>query len=153
MRETTTEVLAGVAVVAVAGAFLAYAAQMTGWSQGSTGYALTASFRSAEGVLIGTDVRLAGVKIGTVTGLSLDPVTYRAATVMTIAADVPVPDDSSAIISTEGLLGGSFVEIMPGGSLDALPDGAEIIDTQGAISVVALLMKFVSGDQSGDLAE
>ncbi len=145
MRESVTEVLTGAAVVAVAAGFLVFAGQVTGFSRGGESYDLTASFRSAEGVLVGTDVRLAGVKVGTVTDLRLDTQTFRAETVLSIDSDVEIPDDSSAVIASEGLLGGSFVEIMPGGSFDVLPDGAAIIDTQGAVSIVSLLLKFVSG--------
>ncbi|MBW4968657.1 MCE family protein, partial [Pseudoalteromonas sp. CR1] len=80
-------------------------------------YALRASFRSVEGVTVGTDVRLAGVKIGTVTSLTLNPQTFYADAAVSIRRDVLLPDDSSILISAEGLLGGSFVEIQPGGSL------------------------------------
>lgn len=148
MRESVTEVLTGAAVVAVAAGFLVFAGQVTGFSRGGESYELTASFRSAEGVLVGTDVRLAGVKVGTVTDLRLDMQTFRAETVMSINSGVEIPDDSSAVVASEGLLGGSFVEIMPGGSFDVLPDGAAIIDTQGAVNIVTLLLKFVSGDES-----
>jgi len=60
-----------------------------------------------------------------------------------------LPDDSTIVIASEGLLGGSFVEILPGGSPDNLGPGDEIENTQGAVSVIALLMKFV-GASSGD---
>ena len=145
MRENPLEILTGAAVVLVAGGFLLYAAQATGYGGPTDGLRLTASFRSIEGVSLGTDVRLAGVKIGTVTDLSLDPQTYRATTEITVDAAVPVPDDSTAVVASEGLLGGTFIEIVPGGSLLVLADGGEIIDTQGAVSLLDLLLKYVSG--------
>ena len=80
MSENTTEVIVGGLVLAVAAFFLVFAGQTTGFSAASTDdYELTASFRSAEGVSLGTDVRLAGVKVGTVTGMELNPQTFRAA--------------------------------------------------------------------------
>lgn len=100
-----TEVLVGGVVLAGAVAFGVYASQSTGLSQGAAGYELGASFRSLEGVGVGTDVRLAGVKIGTVTGVTLNPETYRADTTFTIADGILVPDDSAIVISSEGLLG------------------------------------------------
>ena len=76
----------------------------------------------------------------------LDPVTFRANAAFTIDGDVALPEDTAVIISSEGLLGGNFVEILPGGSPFNLEPGSEIEDTQSSISVVQLLMKFVSGD-------
>src|SRR5690554_8122573 len=110
MSETKTEVAVGAAVLAVAVGFLLYAGQITGLSSPSTGYALTASFRSLEGVGVGTDVRLAGVKVGSVTGVTLNPDTFRADTVFTVLNGIQIPDDSAVVISSEGLLGGNFVE-------------------------------------------
>ncbi|WP_170332596.1 outer membrane lipid asymmetry maintenance protein MlaD [Ruegeria arenilitoris] len=141
-----TEVLVGGAVLACAVAFGVYASQSTGLSQGSAGYKLEASFRSLEGVGVGTDVRLAGVKIGTVTGVDLNPDTYRADTTFSIADGILVPDDSAIVISSEGLLGGNFVEVMPGGSPFYFEPGDQVEDTQGAVSLISLLVKFVAGD-------
>lgn len=146
MSESATEVLTGAGVLAVAAAFLIYLAQVGGVSLSASGMdTYTASFRSAEGVGVGTDVRLAGVKVGSVLELNLDPQSFRANAVFSVQDDVLLPDDTAAVISSEGLLGGSFVELLPGGSITNLEPGSEIEDTQGSISVVRLLMKFVSG--------
>ncbi|MTI00503.1 outer membrane lipid asymmetry maintenance protein MlaD [Roseibium sp. RKSG952] len=141
-----TEVLVGGAVLACAVAFGVYASQSTGLSQNRAGYELGASFRSLEGVGIGTDVRLAGVKIGTVTNVALNPETYRADTTFSVADGIQIPDDSAIVISSEGLLGGNFVEVMPGGSPFYFEPGDEVEDTQGAVSLISLLVKFVAGD-------
>lgn len=146
MSHNPTEVLVGGVVLAGAIAFAVYAGQSTGLSRGGDGYPLHASFRSLEGVAVGTDVRLAGVKIGTVTGVELNPQTYRADTTFTVADGIEIPDDSAVVVSSEGLLGGNFVEIMPGGSPFYFAQGDEIHDTQGAVSLISLLLKFVSGD-------
>jgi phospholipid/cholesterol/gamma-HCH transport system substrate-binding protein len=148
VAENIAEVLTGAAVVAVAAGFLAYAGQGNRFSAPRGSYDLTASFRSVEGVTVGTDVRLAGVKVGTVTKLSLNPATYYADAVISVQKDIVLPDDSTILVSSEGLLGGSFVELQPGGSPVNLEHGAEIEDTQGAVSVVSLLMKFVGGKDS-----
>ena len=145
MSESVGEVVAGGAVLAVAAGFLFYASQFGGFGGGSDGAAYTASFRSAEGVQVGTDVRLAGVKVGSVTGLELDPATFRADASLTVDDAVVLPEDTAIIISSEGLLGGSFVELLPGGSAFNLEPGAEIEDTQSSVSIVQLLLKFVSG--------
>lgn len=145
MSHNTTEIAVGGAVLAGALAFALYAGQATGLSGSGTGYELNASFRSLEGVSVGTDVRLAGVKIGTVTNVGLNPETYRADTTFSVLEGIPVPDDSAVVVSSEGLLGGNFVEIMPGGSAFFFEPGDAIEDTQGAVSLISLLVKFVAG--------
>jgi len=148
MSENTTEVLVGGVVLAAAIGFAVYGAQVAGLGTGTSDtYPLTASFRSLEGVSVGTDVRLAGVKVGTVAEVALNPDTYRADTVVALRGATLVPDDSAIIISSEGLLGGNFVEIVPGGSPFYFEAGDEIADTQGAVSLISLLLKFVSGGE------
>lgn len=146
MTESKTEILVGGLVLAVAVGFLVFAGQTTGMTRGAEEYRLNASFRSIDGVSIGTDVRMAGVKIGRVTDISLDPETYRARTVFTVEQGIEVPDDSAVSISSEGLLGGNYVEIQPGGSPFYLAAGDEIEFTQSSIGLISLLTKFVSGE-------
>lgn len=148
MSENTTETLIGAIVLAVAAGFFLFASNNAGSAlRGGGGgqYPLVASFRSAEGVSAGTDVRMAGVKIGTVTSLNLDLESFRARTGILVDGDILIPDDSTAVIASEGLLGGTFVEVVPGGSLVNLDPGDEIEDTQSAVSLLDLLLKFVSG--------
>ncbi len=145
MSENTTETLVGAAVLAVAVGFFLLMTQASGLSPAGDAMELRASFRSAQGIAVGTDVRLAGVKIGTVTGVELDPATYRAVVRFTVPADLELATDSQALVQAEGLLGGTFLEIVPGGAPENLAAGDEIEDTQGAISVVTLLLKFAGG--------
>jgi phospholipid/cholesterol/gamma-HCH transport system substrate-binding protein len=150
MAYERAEILAGAAVLAVAAGFALYAARGAGFGSEAEGYPLIASFRSVEGVRVGTDVRLAGVKVGAVTDLRLNPETFFADATISMRRDVALPADSSILVSSEGLLGGSFVEVLPGGALETLEPGAEIEDTQGAVSLITLLLKFVGGDQAAD---
>ena len=147
MSENKTEMIAGGVVLAFAAGFMVYAGQMTGVSAGQSEYKLSASFRSADGVDVGTDVRLAGVKVGRVTAIELDPETYRAETMFTVRDGIEVPDDSAVAVSSEGLLGGNYLEILPGGSPFHFAAGDEIEFTQGSVSLISLLMKFVAGGQ------
>ena len=80
------------------------------------------------------------------TEIKLDPQTFFADTTLALRDDIQLPDDSAALVSSEGLMGGSFVELVPGGSLETLAAGDEILDTQGAVSVLALMMKFAGGN-------
>jgi len=143
MSENTTETLIGGIVVAVAAGFLYFIGLSTGVSKPSGSYELVASFRSAEGISVGTDVRMAGVKIGTVTGLDLNPLNYRADARFSVLEGLELSSDTQVLISSEGLLGGNFV--VPGGAPENLAHGDEIEDTQGSISIVNLLLKFASG--------
>ena len=146
MSENVAEVLTGGAVLAVAAGFLFYASDIGGYGAGGGDAATyTASFRSAEGVGAGTDVRLAGVKVGTVLTLDLDPATFRANAAFLVDEAIVLPDDTAVVIASEGLLGGSFVELLPGGSTFNLEPGSEIEDTQSSVSIVQLLLKFVTG--------
>ncbi len=145
MASNAAEVITGGAVVAAAAGFLLYATQFGGLSPQTGAYPLTASFRSAEGITVGTDVRLAGVKVGSVTQLELNPETFRAEATFSINEGVIVPDDTAAVVASEGLLGGSFIEILPGGSPFNYNSGDEILDTESSVSIVSLLLKFVSG--------
>lgn len=148
MSSHTTEVIVGGAVVAAAIGFVIYASQFSGVSATTGAYDLTASFRSAEGVTVGTDVRLAGVKVGTVTGLDLDPGSFRAVASFSMDDAIRLPDDTSLMVASEGLLGGTFIEVLPGGSSFDYEPGDEVIDTESSVSLISLLLKFVAGDGS-----
>ncbi|KMW60354.1 ABC-type transport system [Candidatus Rhodobacter oscarellae] len=149
MANQTTEVLVGGVVLAAAVGFFAYAAQVTGSGPAGAVSNYKASFGSVEGVTVGTDVRMSGVKVGTVTALSLNPQTFLADTSFSVDKNIRLPEDTSVLISSEGLLGGSFVELLPGGSPFELEPGAEIEDTQSSVSLITLLLRFVSGSVEG----
>lgn len=149
MAENKLEILAGALVLVAATGFFVYASQGAGMGAQGGSYPLTASFRSVQGITAGSDVKLAGVKVGTITAITLNPTTYFADVALAIDEAVVLPTDSAILISSEGLLGGNFVEIVPGGMPDNLGPGDEIEDTQGAVSLVSLLMKFVTGKSDG----
>jgi phospholipid/cholesterol/gamma-HCH transport system substrate-binding protein len=147
-----TEIGLGAVVIAAAAGFVIFAAQATGTGAPRTGYEVAASFRSAEGVRVGTDVRLAGVRIGSVTGMALNPESFRADLRLTLIDGIALPEDSAIMVASEGLLGGTYLEILPGGSPFDLPAGGVIEDTQSAVSLVTLLLRFVTGGGEGDAA-
>ena len=146
MASERAEILTGAAILAVAVGFVVYAAQGAGLVRAPDTYPLVASFRSVEGITVGSDVRLAGVKVGTITDLRLNPQTFFADASLAVRSDVLLPVDSTILVSSEGLLGGNFIELLPGGALETLAPGDEIEDTQGAVSLITLLLKFVGGD-------
>jgi phospholipid/cholesterol/gamma-HCH transport system substrate-binding protein len=138
------ETIIGAIVVAVAAGFLYFMYTSTGAGSVS-GYEVTARFSSADGISNGTDVRLHGIKIGTVSGLSLDPKTYYAVARLSIGNDVKIPDDSSVKITSSGFLGSNYVAIQPGGSEKMIAQGGELTNTQGAVDVMGLIGRAVMG--------
>ena len=145
MANSAAETVIGAVVLATAVGFVVYAGQTRGVQLAGTSYPLTASFRSAEGISVGTDVRLAGITIGSVTGLELDRETFEAKATFSVAGDLALPEDSDVKIASESLLGGAFVEITPGASEFMLAAGDEIVNTQGSVSLLNLLMRFGTG--------
>ena len=141
MSEKSLEIITGTIVLIVAAGFLVFMIKIGGFSADNENYNLNTSFRSAEGIDTGTEVRMAGVKIGTVKSLSLNAETLQADVKLKIEKSILIPNDSSAVISSEGLLGGSFLEIIPGGSFDNYAAGEIIEDTQSSISLINLLLK------------
>lgn len=145
MANSVAETVIGAVVLAAAAGFVLYAGKTRGVEISGGSYPLTASFRSAEGVAVGSDVRLAGISVGSVTGLELDPASYQARMTLTVRDGLELPEDSDVKIASESLLGGSFVEITPGASEFMLQAGDEILNTQGSVSLLNLLMRFGTG--------
>jgi phospholipid/cholesterol/gamma-HCH transport system substrate-binding protein len=139
-------VAAGAVVLAVAAAFLAYAVLHSGRAGtmlGGPAQTLYARFDRIDGVAPGSDVRIAGVKVGSVVESRIDPQTFLAVLTFRIDGSLRLPDDTSAEITTEGLLGGRYVALVPGGSERILRDGGEITITQSAVNLESLLGRFI----------
>jgi phospholipid/cholesterol/gamma-HCH transport system substrate-binding protein len=111
------------------------------------GYNLIAKFDNVDGISGGSDVKIAGVKIGKVVNQTLDEKDFRAVLHINIENQVKLPEDSSVKISSEGLLGSKYLSITPGGDDENLKDGGEIQYTQSSISFEDLLGKFIFGDK------
>ncbi|TQF79146.1 outer membrane lipid asymmetry maintenance protein MlaD [Elioraea sp. Yellowstone] len=141
-RRSIAEILAGAVVLAVAAVFLFYAVTHSGRTL-TQGYALTARFDRIDGLAPGADVRVSGVKVGSVVDQRIDPETYLAVVTMRIDPGIRLPTDTSAEITSESLLGGRYVALVPGGSERMLADGGTIEATQSAISLEALLGRFI----------
>jgi phospholipid/cholesterol/gamma-HCH transport system substrate-binding protein len=139
MTNNTVETIIGAGVVAVAAAFFFYAYGASGKSEGQGGYKLIAEFDNVGAVTAGTDVRLAGIKIGTVIDQTLNTENYQAKLVFSIDPKVSLTDDTSAKVTSEGLLGASYIALDPGGSETKLADGDTITSTQGAVDIWTLI--------------
>lgn len=143
MAENALEAAVGALVLAGAIAFAVHVGQRMDGPSG--GYLLTASFAKADGLNVGGDVRVSGVKVGSVSAIALDPKTYQAEVRMVLRGDLQLPEDSSAKIGADGLLGGAYVSIEPGGDTRLLPAGGSISHTQGSISILDLVSRAIYG--------
>ncbi len=112
-------------------------------SKNINGYYLVAKFDNADGVANGSDVKISGVKIGTVESQLLDNQNFKASLKLKIPNDIKLPSDSSVKIASEGLLGSKYLSITPGGDEENLKDGDEIIFTQSSVNFEELLGKFI----------
>ena len=141
-RHGVAETLTGAAVLVVALVFLAYAVAHSGRTAGA-GYTLQARFGHIDGLAVGGDVRIAGVKIGTVTDERIDPKTFDAIVMISVRDDIRLPKDTGASITSESLLGGKYISLSPGGDETDLKPGQMITVTQSSVSLEELLGKFI----------
>ncbi len=148
MNSRAVETLMGTLVVIVAAGFLLFAYSATGQGR-VNGYKIAAEFDRIDGVSVGTDVRVSGIKVGSVVEQKLDPTNFFARVVMSIDPNVKLPDDSSVKVALDGLLGGAYLSIEPGGSEKLIADGGMIQHTQPSIDVVGLLGQAVFSPSSG----
>jgi len=142
MTRKLPELVTGFAILIIAAVFLVYALRGAG-ALTSGGYPLQAQFSSIGGLTTGADVKIGGVTIGHVADEHLDPVTYAAIVQLVIDSNIKIPDDSSAAVSSDGLLGGDYIAVAPGGSNSMLAPGASFPVTQSAINIEDLLGKFI----------
>lgn len=142
MGRHVIETIMGAVVLIVAAAFLIFAYNQSSLKS-VEGYSVKAAFSDISGISLGSDVRIGGLKIGVVEEMVLDPATYQAEAILRIQNDVKLPKDSSASIASEGLLGGKFVKLEPGGDDTMLADGGTIKFTQSSVSLEELIGKFV----------
>jgi phospholipid/cholesterol/gamma-HCH transport system substrate-binding protein len=144
----TAETLIGAVVIAVAVCFLGFAVTRAGEAGASGGYTVFGRFDRVDGIGVGADVRVSGVKVGAVSRVSIDPQTYYARLDMTVTPSVKLPDDSSAKVASDGLLGGAYIALDPGGSETMLASGGEILNTQGAIDLISTFAALAKGGGS-----
>jgi len=142
------ETVVGLIVILVAGFFFVYAYGLSGGSLGGRDYRLDAVFGRIDGITIGSEVRIAGVKVGEVSGHSLNSTTYEADVSLAIEEGVRIPEDSVAKIVSDGLLGGAYVVIEPGASEDMLRAGDKIVITQGSVDLVGLAVQAFTNRQN-----
>ena len=149
MTRNLLETLLGAIVLIVAIVFLGFAYSASRLSD-EPGYELVARFDRVDGLQRGSDVRIGGIKVGTVVDQRLDPATYRAEVRFTVQEDVELPSDSSVAVAMDGLLGGKYLSLVPGGDIEMLEPGDEVSLTQSAINLEDLIGHLIFGGGSDD---
>ncbi|HEX2581761.1 MAG TPA: outer membrane lipid asymmetry maintenance protein MlaD [Dongiaceae bacterium] len=144
MKRNILETLVGAAVLLAALVFLVVIYRGGGVTR-TTGYPLTLRFDHADGLVPGTDVRLGGIKIGSVASQHLDRRTYQAIITISVDPTLQLPKDTSAKITSDGLLGNNYLSLSPGAEDQMLAPGEEITHTQSAINVLDLIAKYAFG--------
>src|SRR6185312_1811953 len=139
MRGNVIEIVIGAVVLIVAALFLAFAYRTSQFRASGGGYEVSADFARIDGIHQGSDVRISGIKVGTVVADALDPKTYLATIRMSIDKAVQLPDDTVAQVTSSGLLGDKYMSLAPGGSDKMIPPGGKIQYTQSSISLENLI--------------
>lgn len=153
MQKNIVETIMGAVVLIVAASFFIFAYNKSDVSM-EDGYQISAKFDNASGVALGSDVRVGGVKVGVVSDLGLDPKTFQAVVTMQIRNSTKLPKDSSVAVTGDGLLGGKYLQIAPGGDDATLENGGTIEYTQSSVNLEELIGKFVfSGGGAGKKPE
>lgn len=142
MGRNLVETLMGAVVLIVAGVFLSFAYSVTN-VRTVNGYEVTARFERIDGLNVGADVRLSGIRVGSVIDARLDPETYLAVIRLGLERNVRLPTDSVAQVASEGLLGASFVALVPGGDDAMIQPGGVIRHTQAPVNIVQLLGRII----------
>jgi phospholipid/cholesterol/gamma-HCH transport system substrate-binding protein len=148
MQRNVLETVMGAVVLLAAAAFLFIIYSASGIREASGGYHLVMRLDRGGSLTPGTDVRAAGVKVGTVVKQEFDENNFQAVITLDIDGKVHLPTDSSAIVDADGLLGSSYVKLEPGSDDTMMKDNDEFKHAQGAISIVDLINKFVVGGDS-----
>ena len=144
MKNNLFEIIIGTFVLCCTIYFFFFSFSKSGISTSQT-YQISANFDNIDGVSTGSDVKVSGVKIGTVATEVIDPETYHAILTFNINNNIKIPIDSSAKILSSGLLGGKYVAIEIGAEEEVLKDGSKIQFTQSGINFEELLGKFIFG--------
>ena len=153
MGANIVETVIGAVVIAFATIFLVFAYQTADIGAVDGGLELTAKFDRIDGLQIGSDVRMSGIKVGTVIEQEIDPQTYLAIVTMSLRKGIAIPEDTAAKIASESLLGGNYLSLEPGGAEDMLDDGGEITFTQGSVNLMDLIGQAIfSAADGGDSA-
>jgi phospholipid/cholesterol/gamma-HCH transport system substrate-binding protein len=148
MNRNAVETVMGAVVLVVAAVFLFFA-YTTSQVQSVRGYQLTANFSNADGLKDGGDVRVSGIKVGSILSQSLDTKSYRAVVTLSIDPSVKLAADSVAQITSSGLLGDKYISIEPGNDDEILPPGGTITHTQAAMSLESLIGQVIYNQAQG----
>lgn len=150
MKKFNIQLVTGIFVMLGIAAFTYLAVSIGGVRfNAQPGYTLQARFTNISGLRPGAIVEAAGVRVGTVSAIEFDPESYEAIVSMRINEGVPVQEDAIAAIRTQGIIGEKYIKLTPGGFEELLGDGAEIYETESALSLEELVSKYIFSGNAG----
>lgn len=142
MKHNAVETIMGAVVLVIAALFIIFAYRTSGFDNDDN-VEYNASFDRIDGLVVGSDVRVSGIKVGNVKDVVVDPKTYLAKVIFTVDPQIKLPQDSSAEIASEGLLGGKFIAIVPGGAPSFVQPGGAITHTQSSVNLESLIGQLI----------
>jgi phospholipid/cholesterol/gamma-HCH transport system substrate-binding protein len=149
VNKLNIQLLTGIFVMLGIAAFTYQAVTIGGASfSEKPGYTLTARFESISGLRTGAIIEAAGVRVGTVSNIEFDSENYQAIVQLRINQDVPVSEDATASIRTQGIIGEKYIKLSQGGFPDMLSDGKEITSTESALSLEELVSQYIFQSKS-----
>ncbi len=148
MKHNMIETIMGMVVLVIAGFFVVFAYSRSQLHP-TNGYNLIAKFERIDGLAVGSDVRLSGVKIGSIINQIVDPKTYLAVVTFNVGSFIKLPKDTSAEIVSDGFLGNKYLALVPGGADEIIPFGGEIVHTQSSISLEAMIGQVIFSKPKG----
>jgi phospholipid/cholesterol/gamma-HCH transport system substrate-binding protein len=146
MSRNAVETVMG-AVVLVVAAFFLFFAYTTSQVRAVSGYDLTARFNRVEGLRDGSDVRISGIRVGSVVSQQLDPQTFVAIVRLSIEPSIKLPVDTVAAITSSGLFGDNYVSLEPGNEDDVIKPGGQIEHTQSPMNLQSLIGQYIFSQQ------
>jgi phospholipid/cholesterol/gamma-HCH transport system substrate-binding protein len=148
MRGNVIETVLGAVVLVIAALFLVFAYK-TSELREVPGYQVSADFSRVDGIHNGSDVRISGIKVGSVVSATLNPTTFLATLHLSVEPGIKLPRDTVAEIVSSGLLGDKYVSLVPGASDRNIPAGGKVKYTQSAVNLENLIGQMIFSPPAG----
>ena len=142
MNKRIFEIAVGLFIICLAFGWIFYAKHQINSSK-FQGYYLNATFDNVDGIQIGSDVKISGIKVGEVTDIKINPKNFSASVKFSVEQSIKLPADTSACVYTSGLMGNKYIALSPGGDDETLTENDELQTTQGAMNIESLVGKFL----------
>jgi phospholipid/cholesterol/gamma-HCH transport system substrate-binding protein len=152
MKHNIVETIMGAVVLVIAALFVIFAYRTSGFIEHDS-VAYSAEFDRVDGLVIGSDVKVSGITVGKVKDVAVDPKSYLAKVTFSVDPAIQLPVDTSAEIASEGLLGGKFLALVPGGAETYLKEGGMVTHTQSSVNLESLIGQLIFSNKNDSQSE